>query len=350
MATAPGSKPPVPKNTLPTSGDSAPISRAEMDDFKADMRDFIRSLIEPLQASHSGSTTGGSTSTTTTSSSTPSILGPSPPATTPQPSTAVTPLPAPIAPAQPIATPPPVALPTPPAAPAGPGTPAFEPVAPAPQTTSTAWISTPISARSPLDQGVWERYKSIRKSVAGVPAAAGVSFPKSSNIGLSKEEKVLVQQQHDTFKTFKVILQLCVAATEQFPEASEALDDIAAASLAGMRTQLRARDHTWMKKALPAEAVPAWYALDSTTITPADHSRFFSALQYAAYKQQASKPGGHHGGGSGGKQWNGNKPSRDQSSTSSSKSKPRSGKPWSPSSTSNSNSNSHGASSSAGHD
>ena len=105
-----------------------------------------------------------------------------------------------------------------------------------------------------------------------------------------------------------------------------------------------------MKKALPVEAVLAWYVLNSTTIMPADHSCFFSALQYAAYKQQAGKPGAHHGGGSGGKQWNGNKPSCDQLSMSSSKSKPCGGKPWSPSSTSNSNSNSHGAGSSAGHD
>ncbi len=101
-----------------------------------------------------------------------------------------------------------------------------------------------------------------------------------------------------------------------------------------------------MKKALPVEAVLAWYVLNSTTIMPADHSCFFSALQYAAYKQQASKPGRHHGSGSGSKQWNGNKPTCDQSPTSTFKNKPHS-KPWSPSSTSNSNSNSHGTSSSA---
>jgi hypothetical protein len=147
-----------------------------------------------------------------------------------------------------------------------------------------------LSEISPLTPGVWEWYKMICKSVSGVPAAAGVLFPSSSNVGLSKDEKAIVTAHHEMFKTFKVIVQLCVMALEQFPEAAEALEDIAYTGLAGMRAQIRACDNMWMKKALPLEALPAWHALESSTISIVERERFFHAMQYAALKQQAAKP------------------------------------------------------------
>jgi hypothetical protein len=185
-----------------------------------------------------------------------------------------------------------------------------------------------------------------------MPMAAGVSFPKSSNIGLLKEEKVLVQQQHNTFKTFKVILQLCFAATKQFPNTLEAFDNIATAALTGMCMQLCMCDHMWMKKALPAEVVLAWYTLDSMTIMPADQSHFFSALQYMAFKQQASKPSGQSNSNkSSSKQWNNNgKPNHPSQSSSSTKGKPHGSKTWNSQSSSSNNSNSHGTSFSTSHD
>jgi hypothetical protein len=127
------------------------------------------------------------------------------------------------------------------------------------------------------------------------------------------------------------------------------LEDIASVTLTRMRTQLQARGHTWMKKALPSEAVPAWHALDSATITATDHECFFSAMQYVAYRQQARPLANSK---SAGKQWNGSKPQQaDQSSTFKSKGKNACGNnsnskqwnnPWTNSS--------HGAGSSATHD
>jgi hypothetical protein len=328
-----------------------------LDDFKVEMCELILAILKQKDALKTLGSTIEGLETTSTKPSAPLSQGPSPssslsssslPTTMPPiaPTQATTPVLL-IAPVQLITlltmVPIPITLSF--AAP--------EPVAPTLSLTLAPWTLASVLDRSPLNPGVWEQYKTICKSVSGMPAVAGVSFLKSSNISLLKEEKVLVQQQHNTFKTFKVILQLCIVANEQFPNALEAFNDIAATTLTGMCTQLHVRNHMWMKKVLPVEVVPAWYMLNSTTITPTNQSHFFSALQYMAFKQQASKPSGQSNSNkSGGKQWNNNNKSNhpNQSSSSSTKGKPHGGKTWNTQSSTNNNTNSHGAGFSASHD
>jgi mannitol-specific phosphotransferase system IIBC component len=89
---------------------------------------------------------------------------------------------------------------------------------------------------------MWECYWSVHKSVTSVQVAARVSFLKSSLISLSKEE-VLVEQQHNAFKTFKVLLKLCMTATDQFPKSTDAFNNFTMVTLAGMHTQLHGTTH-----------------------------------------------------------------------------------------------------------
>jgi hypothetical protein len=132
-----------------------------------------------------------------------------------------------------------------------------------------------------------QRYETIRKSVSSVQAAGGVAFPSSSGVKFDKKDKPLVAHQLETYRMFTVIVQLCVAAQELFPDASDALTDIAHVALAGMQVQLQSRDELWIKRALPEAALPAFHALGGSTITPAVRERFLAAMQLAALQQQA---------------------------------------------------------------
>ncbi len=117
-----------------------------------------------------------------------------------------------------------------------------------------------------------------------------VSFPTSSNISLSKEEKHTVVLHHDAFKIFKVVLQMATMAANTYPKVADALKDIGITALTGMHSQLRTRDQAWIRKALPVDALPTWHGLKSSTLDPADQDWFFMAMKYAAYHQQSQKP------------------------------------------------------------
>jgi hypothetical protein len=137
---------------------------------------------------------------------------------------------------------------------------------------------------------VWEHYKSIQKGVGSVAIAGSVSFPTLSNIGLSKEDKAMVALMHNTFKIFKVVLQMTTSAAEIFPEATNTFKDIGVTTLTGMQTQLQAHNQVWMQKALPTEALPAWHGLESSTLDMAKQDHFFTAMKYTAYKNQVQRP------------------------------------------------------------
>jgi hypothetical protein len=77
-----------------------------------------------------------------------------------------------------------------------------------------------------------------------------------------------------------------------------------------------------MKKVLPMEAILAWYALNRSTITPADQNHFFNTLQFVAFKLNNNSSSG---GKSGSKTWN-NKLSPAMSTTV--KNKPHNSKTW----------------------
>lgn len=176
-------------------------------------------------------------------------------------------------------------------------------------------VAAYIAAASPFAPDLDDRLRAARRQVQGFTVGDGVNFPSSSNIGLSKEEKAAVTHMQESFKIFRTILQLCARMAIRFPEAAEDIEDIAAAALVGMRTQLRARDDAWMRKALPAEALPAFRAFEGSSILGQDKERFFSALKFAALKQQATKPAAKPGG-----KWKGSSSSSTSSSSSSSSS------------------------------
>lgn len=150
-------------------------------------------------------------------------------------------------------------------------------------------LATYISSASPFAADLDSRLKVIRRQVQAVPVGNGVTFPQSSNIGLTKDEKTAVARMQDSFKLFRTILQVTARMALRFPEAAEEIEDIATVALVGMRTLLRARDETWMSRALPPEALPAFRALEGSSVMAQDRDRFFGALKFAALKQQASK-------------------------------------------------------------
>jgi hypothetical protein len=117
---------------------------------------------------------------------------------------------------------------------------------------------SPLSGLSPLALGVWERYQTVHKNALGIPAGGGVSFPSLLGIGLLKDEKILVKHQEETFKTFKVVLQLHVSATNQFPTPLTPLKTSHQQPLQACAPNSMLRT---IQKVLPAEAVLAWHAI-----------------------------------------------------------------------------------------
>jgi hypothetical protein len=99
-------------------------------------------------------------------------------------------------------------------------------------------LTTNITSTLPLTTDLNKRYKAVHSAVKSIAVSGGVTFPTSSNISLSKEEKMAITQLQDVFKNFHVILQLCVSVAELYPYVSDVIEDIMVTALMGMRTQL----------------------------------------------------------------------------------------------------------------
>jgi len=113
-------------------------------------------------------------------------------------------------------------------------------------------LASYIVSASPFAPDLDDRLKAIRRQVQGILVGSGLAFLQSSNIGLLKDEKAAVVRMADSFKLFRMILQISARLALHHPDTTEDIEDIATAALVGMQTQLCACDKQWMTCALPA--------------------------------------------------------------------------------------------------
>ncbi len=151
-------------------------------------------------------------------------------------------------------------------------------------------LASYIASASPFTPDLDNHLKAVQHQVQGIPVGNRITFPQSSNIGLSKDKKATIAQMVDSFKLFHTILQISTCLALRHPDAMEEIKDIPTTTLIGMWTQLHAHNEQWMTCALPAEALPAFHAMEGSTLMVQDHEQFFSALKFTTLKQQASKP------------------------------------------------------------
>ncbi|ELR23751.1 uncharacterized protein ACA1_195730 [Acanthamoeba castellanii str. Neff] len=201
-----------------------------------------------------------------------------------------------------------------------------------------------IAMVSPFTTELDDQLKIIHHQVHVIPITSRVTFPQLSNIGLSKDKKAAITHMQDSFKLFQMTLQIVACMAHHFPNTKSDIKDIATVALIGMCTLLHTCNETWMVKALLVEVLPMFCALEGSLVLAQDCDCFFSALKFAALKQQASKPSAKPNG-----KWKGSLSQLSSSSSSSSSSFPKL-KGKKPYYNKSSTSSGHGAGSSASQD